>query len=64
METKILTVTSHNLQVLLTKAMCEIFVILANGQRCSMLLSAMQLQEMIVGIFKEEVQKMLIKKGK
>lgn len=29
-----------------------------------MLLSAMQLQEMIVSIFKEEVQKMLIKKGK
>lgn len=29
-----------------------------------MLLSAMQLQEMIVSIFKEEVKKMLIKKGK
>lgn len=50
--------------MLLNKAMCEIFVILANGQRCSMLLSAMQLQEMIVSIFKEEVKKMLIKKGK
>ncbi|XP_014186376.2 uncharacterized protein LOC106632637 [Haplochromis burtoni] len=50
-------------KVLLTKAMCEIFVILANGQRCSMLLSAIQLQEMIVSIFKEEVKKMLIKKG-
>ncbi|XP_026008576.1 uncharacterized protein LOC113012524 [Astatotilapia calliptera] len=50
-------------KVLLTKAMCEIFVILANGQRCQMLLSAMQLQVMIVSIFKEEVLKMLIKKG-
>ncbi|XP_076738822.1 uncharacterized protein LOC101475883 isoform X1 [Maylandia zebra] len=43
--------------------MCEIFIILANGQRCLMLLSAIQLQVMIVSIFKEEVQKMLIKTG-
>ncbi|KAL4006874.1 uncharacterized protein LOC109198563 [Oreochromis niloticus] len=50
-------------KILLKKAMCEIFVILANGQRCLMLLSAIQLQVMIVSIFKEEVQKMLIKKG-
>ncbi|KAL4006870.1 nuclear receptor-binding protein [Sarotherodon galilaeus] len=50
-------------QMLLTKAMCEIFVILANGQRCLMLLRAVQLQVMIVSIFKEEVLKMVIKEA-
>ncbi|CAI5669057.1 unnamed protein product [Oreochromis niloticus] len=49
--------------MVVAKTMCEIFIIMANGQRCLMLLRAIQLQVMIVSIFKQKVQKMLNEKG-
>lgn len=61
--TKVLTITSHNLQMVVAKTMCEIFIIMANGQRYLLLLCAMQLQVMIVSIFKQKVKKMVNEKG-
>lgn len=49
--------------LVVAKTMCEISIIMANGQRCLMLLCAMQLQVMIVSIFKQKVKKMLNEKG-